>query len=512
MLRALILLLLVTGYSYSQESKLIFPKGQEWRNIEEGDTIDFNLGLTASNVSTHYNILYDDELNIQFDSTGRFQWVPSYNLVERVEDHKTIPVIFEAYDSAGLSARETVEFEISHKNRKPTIDNLPVFYVKQYSENQFNLNQLDQIQDPDDDPIVFIPKLSELPEGASLSEIGVFSWKPSRNQFRKLKKESVVVSFAVQDQPEKSETIGTFTISPTQLDLPPDILIVPYDSVLKVKEDEVLNLKFYVSDPNGDDNIRDVGFVSNNLSVPKSALKKNTATQWEFIWTPGYDFVQEKGTETTVQMTFFVVDDSDKKVDKGLSVVVIDTENIVERDKRLYQKYKQTLIMAMDRVAELDDNQRRLNKELRKAKKGKKSRSIVNASLGAITGVSPVFIQDETSKNYVTGVGGTAVLTLGTLEATEVIGRSKNDILERLKTNIDMRNQIQSQADQFARQYSLKSRRRDKAFFTDIDKLKAELNNKKLILLELPADWENPKKPTEENIRKTFPDFQIERF
>ena len=131
---------------------------------------------------------------------------------------------------------------------------------------------------------------------------------------------------------------------------------------------------------------------------------------------------------------------------------------------------------------------------------------------GAITGVSPVFIEDETSKNYVTGVGGTAVLTLGTLEATEVVGRSKNDILEKLKTNIDMRNQIQAQADQFARKYALKSKRRDKAFFVDIDKLKAGLNNKKLILLELPADWVNPKKPTEDNIQKTFPDFQPEKF
>ncbi len=166
---------------------------------------------------------------------------------------------------------------------------------------------------------------------------------------------------------------------------------------------------------------------------------------------------------------------------------------------------------TMDLIAHLDQNQKNLNKQLKMAKKGKKRRSIVSASLGAVTGVSPVFLEED-PRNYVTGIGGTAVLTLGTLEATEVIGRSKDDILDMLKVNIDMRNLLQNEGDNFARRYALKSKRRDKKFNSDIDKLKAELNNKKLILLELPADWENPKKDSDNNIRKVFPDFNNEGY
>ncbi|MEQ8243143.1 MAG: hypothetical protein RIB66_06965, partial [Fulvivirga sp.] len=135
-----------------------------------------------------------------------------------------------------------------------------------------------------------------------------------------------------------------------------------------------------------------------------------------------------------------------------------------------------------------------------------------NASLGAVTGVTPVFMEESDAKNYVSGIGGTAVLTLGTLEATEVIGRSKDALLDRLKINIDLRNQLQSDGDAFARKYALKSVRRNSELNADIDKLKAALNDKKLILLELPADWDNPKKHNDSNLKKQFPDFNNEGY
>ena len=36
-------------------------------------------------------------------------------------------------------------------------------------------------------------------------------------------------------------------------------MIVPGDSMFTIKEDEILNLKLYVSDPNGDDDVRNYG-------------------------------------------------------------------------------------------------------------------------------------------------------------------------------------------------------------------------------------------------------------
>ncbi|MEX2336403.1 MAG: hypothetical protein WD555_03935 [Fulvivirga sp.] len=497
----------------AQESPyFVFPDEFGWSVIEEGDTLAFQLSLTPAQSEKYIFSIYGDRgLSIKFDSVGNFKWSPKYNLVDRVREKEEFSVIFEAVSESGNKIRKEVPFVILHKNRPPTVDELPIFYVKQYEENEFNLNQLNQIKDPDDDPVVFKPVLSAMPEGSNLSEVGVFSWMPSRNQFRALRQKPLEVPFIVQDQPEKLEVTGIFTIAPSQQDLPPEITMVPNDTLLTINEDEVLNVNFYVSDPNGDDNIRDIGFVSNDMRIPKNSLKGNTATQWEFTWTPGYDFVGEAEANNVIEMIFYVLDESNKRAEKSLKIKVKDTEDLDQKDARLYAKYRDILVHTMNVIDQLDENQTKLNKQLRKAKKGKKNRSLINASLGAVTGVSPVFLENQ-DKDYVTGVGGTAVMTLGTLEATEVLGKSRDDLMNRLKLNIDILNQLQAEGDQFARKHALKSKRRDKDFYVDIDKLKVQLNNQKMILLELDAGWQNPNKPTDKNIRKRFPDFNNEGF
>lgn len=507
----IIFLTVVYTTSYGQGYVFNLPQMEDWYLVEEGDSLEFDFQIVnRDTVHFDYRLIAEEKLNIHLDSVGHFLWIPSYELVSRVENEKGYSVILEAHSKDKKVTKE-LRFTVLHKNRPPQVESLPVFYVKQYTRNEFNLNKMDQIRDLDDDPVVFIADQESMPENATLSELGTFSWQPTRNQFRRLYTKPITVKFTVQDQPAKLETTGEFRIAPTQQDIPPDILIVPSDSLLEVKEDEVVNLNLYVTDPNGDDNIMDVGFVANNLNVPKDILTKNTATQWEFKWTPGYDFVDEEGETDVIQLTFFALDRTGQKTDKSVAISITDAENIVKKDKRLYDKYRMMLVATMNLINQLDANQKNLNKLLKKAKKGKKHRSIVNASLGAITGVSPVFLEDD-SRDYVTGIGGTTVLTLGTLEATEVVGRSKDDILDKLKINIDIRNQLQAEGDRFARKYALKVKRRDKEFNLDIDKLKAELNNKKLILLELPADWENPRQPTDNNLKRTFPDFNSEGF
>lgn len=510
---SIVLIVFGLGLTANAQYTWNLPSYPGWNIIEEGDTVALNIKVIhPDTLSLYYAIDYEEELDISFDSLGYFQWSPSYDLVSRVEESRNFSAIISAFGAGGKKVTKEVQFKVVHKNRPPQVENLPIFYVQQYTNNKYNLNKPSQVQDPDEDPIVFQPIMEDMPEGATLSELGVLSWKPSRNQFRALKKTPLKVRFIVQDQPEKEETIGELVIQSTQLDLPPNILIVPSDSVLSVKEDEVVNLNLYVTDPNGDDNVRDVGFVSNSLHVPKGALNKYTNTQWEFKWTPGYDFLEEEGKVDTISITFFAIDESGKKKDSKVLVRIADAENIEKKDLRLYQKYRNMLTVTMNLIDQLDDNQKTLNRQLKSAKKGKKKRSIVNASMGAITGVSPVFIESEEPRNYVVGVGSTAIVTLGTLEATEVIGKSKDDILEKLKVNIDIRNLLQAEGDNFARKYALKTKRRSKNLDNDIDKLKAELNNKKLILLELPADWKNPRKPTDRNVRRTFPDFNNEGY
>ncbi len=98
-------------------------------------------------------------------------------------------------------------------------------------------------------------------------------------------------------------------------------------------------------------------------------------------------------------------------------------------------------------------------------------------------------------------------MTIGTLEATEVIGRSTKDLVERLNYIIEKRNELQTKGDIFARKYALKSSRRRQEFIKDIDEFVAVLNLRGLVALELDSGWQNKNKATNENIAKTFKDF-----
>jgi len=111
----------------------------------------------------------------------------------------------------------------------------------------------------------------------------------------------------------------------------------------------------------------------------------------------------------------------------------------------------------------LDANNDKMEKMYRQARKGKKNRTILTASLGAMTGLSPLVLPVDPAKG-VTVVGGTSVLTLNSLEAGSVIGRNANEYQNKVKTNHDLRSQLQLKGNFFARKYALKSARRGAEF------------------------------------------------
>jgi hypothetical protein len=324
-----------------------------------------------------------------------------------------------------------------------------------------------------------------------------------------MRKEPLTVEFIVQDQPEKAETIGKLRVAPTQQDLPPDVQLVPgvpADSTYVIKEDETLNLKIYVLDPNGDDDVSHAGFVSNDKRVPASALKSNTTLQYEFTWSPGYDYVEEVNGSSVTEVLFFALDKSNNRTQRRARIKVIDAENLIKKDAQLFEKYRNYLMEAGRLVKLLDENQKDLNKEYKKARRGKQHRSIVNASLGAVTGLTPVVIDQPDQSKIVSGVGGTTVLTLGTLEATEVIGRSKERIMDNIRISIDIRNKVQSGGDEFARKYALKSTRRNAEFDKDIEKLRAVMSDPRIVLLELDA-YERNVRVDEKDLKRIFLDY-----
>jgi hypothetical protein len=489
-----------------QAQHFVFPSAENWTTIKEGQALTFKLDVDEPS-KPRYSIEGINSLAISFDTLGHFSWTPSFDLVDRLEKQKEVTLIFQAEWKEGNHLRKPVTFTVLHQNRTPSIDDLPTFYVKQSTQNQYQISA-DYVSDPDGDPIAFRAILSQLPEGMHLSSQGLLTWTPSRNQFNSLKNNPLTLEFIAQDQPDKAETTGKIKIAQTQLDLPPELLLVPGDTSFTIKEDELINFKVYASDPNGDENITSMGFLSSDSRIFKNSWKENTSVQSEFTWSPGYSFVQEVEKEKKVELTFFALDKSGNRLQRKVWVKVLDAENLDEKDKFLFLKYKGSLIQAKALIERLDENHEALSKTLRQAKKGKKHRAIVNAALGATTGLSPVILtNDPNSYKAVSAIGGTTVLTLGTLEATEVIGKSKNEILDKLKVNVEIRNQLQLEGDNFARKYSLKSTRRETTFDVDRDKLLPIINNQKLETLELTASKPAYPKYSNEEIKKTFVDF-----
>jgi hypothetical protein len=487
---------------------LIFPDSIGWNMRSEGQVIAFRIQAYPQAGLQNISIPGFENVGIQVDSIGNFRWVPAFNLVDRIEQTREVSVPVIGLWKDGARIRKTMAFTIHHVNRPPVIEELPVFYVKQATRNSYQV-PAEYVSDPDGDPIVFKAVSSTLPEGASMTSQGLLTWTPSRNQFNALKSNPVTIEFIVQDQPAKAETRGKLRIAQTQLDLPPEILIVPGDSAFTIKEDATISLKLYVSDPNGDDDVRSVGFVPSDLRISSALLKENTPLQYEFIWTPGYDFVDDAQKSFKVELMFFALDKSGNRTQKKVTVVVLDTENLIMKDALQYQKYRSSLLSALELLNLLDENQKKLNVDYKKAKKGKKKRSVLNASLGAVTGFSPVMFETDQAK-VVSAVGGTTVLTMNTLEATEVIGKSKEDIMDKIKINVDIRNKAQSAGDEFARKYVQKSARRSAEFEKDIDKLRTILNDQRIVLLELDAYKKKQPVYTNKDLKKTFADFSEE--
>jgi hypothetical protein len=504
-MRLILLFALVLAYHGAACQQLILPPGTSWTQLDEGKEISFTVTLSDGSIPQRYALEGAADTGMKLDSTGHFSWTPSFDLVSRIDKQKEVNVLFEAHIKGDKRIRQPVNFLVHHVNRPPAVDELPVFYVKQNTASQYQIS-VDFVRDPDGDPVIFKPRESLMPEGAQLSALGLLSWTPSRLQFHNLKASPLVIEFMVQDQPDKAETIGKIRVAQTQLDLPPDILIVPGDTVLNIKENETVNFKVYVSDPNGDDNVDQVGFISSNINVPRAALKENSKVQQEFTWSPGYDFVDDAEKKKSVILTFFAFDKNSNRVQRKVRISVNDTENVEEKDKVLYQKYFNSLAVAKNLLDALDENLGKTEKQFNKAKKGKRNRTILNATLSGAAGLSPVLLPADPAK-AVTVIGGTSSAALNTLDP--VIARSAGEYQGKLRTNRELRSQLQLKGNYFARKYALKSVRRGGEFEQDRDDLSRLVNSDALTTLELSAAAVTP--PTGKEIKKTFPDFGDEQ-
>ncbi|HLZ16385.1 MAG TPA: putative Ig domain-containing protein, partial [Cyclobacteriaceae bacterium] len=340
--RLLGLLVCAPGLLFSQQ--LIFPDKENWNQVREGQPLSFQVKVNDP-AAPRFSLEGINGYGIQFDTLGNFLWTPSFDLVDRLEKQKEISLIFQAEWKDGRKVRATTNFTVLHQNRPPEVDELPAFYAKQSTVNHYQISQ-DYVHDSDGDPLVFKASPSQMPEGMSLSSSGLLTWTPSRSQFNSLKNNPIAIEFTAQDQPEKAEAVGKIKVAQTQLDLPPEMLLVPGDTSFSIKENERINFKIYVSDPNGDDDVLNAGFLASDDRIPKTCLKENSTVQYEFTWSPGYSFTDDAEKIRNVELIFFAVDKSNNRVQRKIRVRVAETENLEQKDKFLYQKYSGTLMQA----------------------------------------------------------------------------------------------------------------------------------------------------------------------
>jgi hypothetical protein len=489
--------------------QILFPNEADWNILDEGKEINFHLQVKGGKGdSLRYNIVSGLSKEMKFDSLGHFVWVPGYDVADRINTTKFFPVVFEAQTAGGETASREIVFKVNHVNRPPQVDELKPFYVQYKTQNLYQID-MNSVRDPDGDPVVFIPILDGgMPEAMKLTASGEIIWELSTKQFNLLKEGARYMEFYVEDQPSKARTKGRLRLEITQMDLAPDFTIIPQNQVIRSPENNRINLRFSLSDPNGEDDISAFNFISENKNVPKEALVKNTPTSYEFIWEPGFEFVKDPFDTLSFNITFYVMDKSQNKKEKTVRFVIKNTVDESQRDAYVYGLYKGALVNAWGLLEQMREKEGELKKAYTRAKKGKRSRSLLNASLGATTGLAPTFTKPGSdSRGYITTIGGTTVATVGTLEATEVIGKSTNGLLDRFNYVVQKKNELQNKGDVFSREYAQKSSRRAPDFIKRLDEFKALMNLSGLVALELDANWENKREATDAAIKKAFKDF-----
>ena len=503
---ALFLICSLSGFS---QLSISIQDPLQLTQLREGREISVQLKIVGNKqlAPFRFEIIQGKQIGMSIDSTGLFTWTPPFSAVDRIEQKRIFQLLIEAKSDSGEVVSRNLDLAISHTNRPPVISELKPFYIKYNTSNTYSID-LNLVYDPDNDPIVIIPSLASLPEGVKITSQGEVTWSPSVTQFNGLKKKEISIDFYVEDQPAKTQSKGSVRLVATQLDLPPVVTTVPKTDAYKIRENETLSIRFYLSDPNGDDDIDTFDFLSNNPNVPKQALIQNTPNQYEFVWQPGYDFVKDPRDSSSFYIDFFVLDKTQNREVQRIKINVLNTVNEVETDNKLYDLYRATLVRGWELNEQLKEKEDELKKAYNRAKKGKKNRSVINASLGATTGLSSIIAKnDVNTQRAISTVGGTTVLTIGTLEATEVIGRSMKDLVDRLNYVIEKKNEIQTKGDIFARDFSLKSTRRNSEFLRKIDDYMNAMNLKGLVALELDSSWEAKRKPTDDNIKRVFKDF-----
>ena len=79
----LLLAILLQVDAFAQQ--LVFPGQPDWTHLDEGKPLSFTLTVTGTASAHRFTLDGGNDYGMQLDSTGHFNWTPSFDLVPRLE-------------------------------------------------------------------------------------------------------------------------------------------------------------------------------------------------------------------------------------------------------------------------------------------------------------------------------------------------------------------------------------------------------------------------------------------
>ncbi len=76
--------------------RLQFPRRSGWNVVREDEALNIKLSATGGLDQRYsYRVLNGEAVGLSYDTLGNVYWKPSYDVVDRLEESKKIPLIFE---------------------------------------------------------------------------------------------------------------------------------------------------------------------------------------------------------------------------------------------------------------------------------------------------------------------------------------------------------------------------------------------------------------------------------
>jgi hypothetical protein len=201
-------------------------------------------------------------------ASGKFSWTPTF------EQSGTYQVTFEVNDSYGEAATGSVEIEIAHVNRVPTLPDVQSYQFQEENAAQYNLPKGN---DPDaEDTGKLSYEMENLPNGASFDPTtGTLTWKPNFDQAG-----TYTITYIIKD-PSGLTARKQVTLNVENINRPP---VMQGLSAQDGEENKTLRFTLKAVEPDKEDEGKLV-FSADNLP---DGIRLNASTG-EFSWTPNFD-------------------------------------------------------------------------------------------------------------------------------------------------------------------------------------------------------------------------------